>query len=98
MKHVFNHCIGFILTMSLLLASSIVFAKVTATVDRQYAYEGETVTLSVRAENSPNAQEPDFSPLLKDFQIGGTSRSSSISIPKAPRRSAELTMSSCCSG
>ena len=68
------------LLILLLFVSTDLFAKVTASVDRQYAYEGETVTLSVRAENSPNATEPDFSPLAKDFDIGGTSQSSSISI------------------
>lgn len=64
----------------LLLVSQYAVAKVTAKVDRQYAYEGETVTLSVKAENSQNAQPPDFSVLAGNFDIGGTSQSSSISI------------------
>ena len=81
MQRAFNNLyLSSFLVITLLLATPTVFAKVTAKVDRQYAYEGETVTLSVRAENSPTAREPDFSPLLENFQIGGTSKSSSISI------------------
>ncbi|MBT8440481.1 MAG: BatD family protein, partial [Gammaproteobacteria bacterium] len=55
-------------------------ANVTAQVDRKTAYEGESITLSVRAENLAGMNKPDFSPLTKDFELSGTSQSSSISI------------------
>jgi hypothetical protein len=56
------------------------FATLTASIDREYAYEGETVTLTISAESRANLQDPDFSPLQKNFEIGGTSESTSISI------------------
>lgn len=74
-----NNAFAMLLVFLLFLAPDVI-AKVTAKVDRQFAYEGETVTLSVRAENAPDATAPDFSPLAKDFEVGGTSQSSSISI------------------
>jgi len=78
-SHSLNNAFTMLLVFLLFLAPDVI-AKVTAKVDRQFAYEGETVTLSVRAENAPNATAPDFSPLAKDFEVGGTSQSSSISI------------------
>ncbi len=87
-----NQVLQSFLLVGLLVLSQLAVAKVTAKVDRQFAYEGETITLSVRAENSPNAREPDFSPLLENFHIGGTSKSSSISIING-RSSSSLTWS-----
>jgi len=55
-------------------------ASIQAKVDREYAYEGETITLTISVDNRTNLQDPDFSPLQKDFDIGGTSESTSISI------------------
>ena len=55
-------------------------ASLQARVDRQYAYEGETITLSISTESRTNLPDPDFSPLARDFEIGGTSESTQISI------------------
>ncbi len=55
-------------------------AALQAKVDRQYVYEGESVTLSISTENRTNLPDPDFSPLSKDFDVGGTSESTQISI------------------
>lgn len=79
-QNISNKFIVALLAALLALSNHATFAKVSAKVDRQYAYEGETITLSIKAENSPGASEPDFSPLVQDFHIGGTSQSSSISI------------------
>lgn len=80
------------LMLSLLLINlfySQAFAKVTAGVDRQYAYEGETITLSVRSEDNPQVAPPDFSVLNDDFTVGGTSQSSSVRIINGHRTDAK---------
>jgi len=64
----------------LFVFSQQVMANVSAQVDRKTAYEGESITLSVRAENLAGMNKPDFSPLTRDFELSGTSQSSSISI------------------
>ena len=69
-----------VLFFSLFTISSFSKADVSASVDREYAYEGETITLSVKASNVSGSAQPDFSPLAKDFELFGTSQSSSISI------------------
>jgi len=69
-----------IVSLLLLTISFPLLAKVTAKVDREYAYEGETITLSIRAEDNNQSGTPDFSPLTKDFDLAGTSQSSQISI------------------
>lgn len=73
---------SFTLLMLLLLnlISQNAMATLTASIDREYAYEGETITLTISAESRTNQQDPDFSPLKKNFEIGGTSESTSISI------------------
>ena len=71
--------------LSLLIISPKSNADVSASVDREYAYEGETITLSVKASNISVSGQPDFSPLAKDFELFGTSQSSSISIINGKR-------------
>jgi hypothetical protein len=70
----------FLTIFILFVLSQQVMANVSAQVDRKTAYEGESITLSVRAENLAGMNKPDFSPLTKDFELSGTSQSSSISI------------------
>ena len=67
-------------SLTLLLFSQQTIANVSAKVDRKTAYEGESITLSVSAENLAGMNKPDFSPLTKDFELSGTSQSSSVSI------------------
>ena len=64
-----------VLFFSLFTISSFSKADVSASVDREYAYEGETITLSVKASNVSGSAQPDFSPLAKDFELFGTSQS-----------------------
>lgn len=63
----------------LLGAASAYAAGVRAWLDRETMQPGETVTLNVEAANDGDAQ-PDFSPLAKDFDLLGTSNSSSLSL------------------
>ena len=72
--------LSFLTILILLVFSQQLMASVTAQVDRKTAYEGESITLSVKADNLAGMNKPDFSPLSKDFELSGTSQSSSISI------------------
>ncbi|MGD2119947.1 MAG: BatD family protein [Chromatiales bacterium] len=82
----------YLLLVALLCFSSLLQADISARLDRQQAYEGETVTLTIRAENSNSNADPDLTPLQKDFVLGGTSQSSQISIING-RRSDSRTWS-----
>lgn len=72
--------LSYLTILILFVFSQQVMASVAAQVDRKTAYEGESITLSVKAENLAGMNKPDFSPLTKDFELSGTSQSSSISI------------------
>jgi len=64
--------------LSLLLITSSLLAAVKATVDRTNVALGESFTLTI---NLPNDHvQPNLEPLKKDFQLYGTSSSSSTSI------------------
>jgi len=76
---VFNR-LSFLTILILFVFSQQLMASVSAQVDRKTAYEGESITLSVKADNLAGMNKPDFSPLTKDFELSGTSQSSSISI------------------
>ncbi len=53
-------------------------ASVHAFLDRSHVSLGDTVTLNI--QSSGNLGTPDLSPLQKDFQLLGTSRSSSVQV------------------
>jgi hypothetical protein len=68
---------GWILVL-LLLAPLAQAANVHAFLDRSHISLGDTVTLNIQA--SGPIDTPDLSPLQNDFQVLGTSRSSSVQI------------------
>ncbi len=74
---------GWTTLLFLLLAAGTtnLWAGVTATLDRSTIAEGDTVTLTIKAEGQ-HAQgvQPDLSPLQKDFTILGTSTSQQMQI------------------
>jgi len=66
-----------LLLLCLLLPTTLL-AKVSASVDRNTLYLGDSITLTIETENQDG--EPDFSPLNKTFRTGGTSQNQQISI------------------
>jgi hypothetical protein len=74
--------------LCLLLPWTVLAAKVQATLDRDDVHLGETVTLNLRVGGAANASTPDLSALDRDFEVLGTSTSSSLSVING-RQSAE---------
>ncbi|GAB2564774.1 BatD family protein [Dyella jejuensis] len=68
-----------LLLLCLLLPLS-ALADVQASLDRDSVHLGETVTLNLRIDGSTSASTPDLSALDNDFEVLGTSTSSSLSI------------------
>ncbi len=66
-----------LLLLCLLLPTTLL-AKVSASVDRNMLYLGDSTILTIEAENQEGT--PDFSPLDKNFRVGNTSQSQQISI------------------
>ena len=74
---------GWLLVLSLLLTlfSTSLWAGVSATLDRSAIAEGDTVTLTIKAEGQhAQGAQPDLSPLQKDFTLLGTSTSQQMQI------------------
>ncbi len=74
-----------LLVMLLMLAAPILRAAVNASLDRASVYSGDTVTLSIATTGDDQGQQPDLSPLKKDFDILGTSTSQQIQIINGQR-------------
>src|SRR5690348_15380963 len=66
------------IVLLVLLAPLAQAATMHAFLDRNHVSLGDTVTLNIQSSGSIGA--PDLSPLQKDFQVLGTSRSSSVQI------------------
>ncbi|HET7222082.1 MAG TPA: BatD family protein [Rhodanobacteraceae bacterium] len=66
------------IVLLVLLAPLTQAATMHAFLDRNHVSLGDTVTLNIQSSGSIGA--PDLSPLQKDFQVLGTSRSSSVQI------------------
>lgn len=47
-----------------------------ATIDRTVVSEGDSLTLTIRIDDTGSYDEPDYSPLQKDFEVYGNSQSS----------------------
>lgn len=60
-------------------------AAVTATLDRNAIYTGDTVTLRIATTGDDEGKQPDLAPLAKDFEVLGTSSSSQIRIINGQR-------------
>ena len=71
---------GVLIALLMVLPLSQAFAEVIGRVDRNIAYEGQSITFSIKADNLAGMKKPDFSPLQNLFDMSGTSQSSSISI------------------
>jgi hypothetical protein len=69
-----------LLLLCLLLPLSAVAASVQASLDRNDAQLGETVTLNLRIDGSMNASAPDLSALSNDFEVLGTSTNSTLTV------------------
>jgi BatD DUF11 like domain len=70
-----------VLPILLIMLSTNLWAGVTATLDRSTIAEGDTVTLTIKAEGQhAQGAQPDLSPLQKDFNVLGTSTSQQMQI------------------
>ncbi|HUB91629.1 MAG TPA: BatD family protein [Dyella sp.] len=78
-----------LLWLCLLLPWTAMAAQVQATLDRNDVHLGETVTLNLRITDAVTASTPDLSALDRDFEVLGTSTSSSLSIING-KQSAQL--------
>ncbi|MFV2032009.1 MAG: BatD family protein [Gammaproteobacteria bacterium] len=67
------------LLAGLLVFSTLVIADITVSIDRNPVRVNESFQLFFEADETPD-QDPDFSPLRKDFVIFNSSKSNSISI------------------
>jgi hypothetical protein len=77
------------IVLLVLLAPVVQAASVHAFLDRSHVSLGDTVTLNIQSDDSLDT--PDLTPLEKDFQVLGTSNSSSVQIVNgAATRTAQL--------
>lgn len=79
-----SHAKSFTLFLLCLLASAFAHAANSpaprASVDRTIVTEGDSLTLTIRIDDTGSYDEPDFSALQKDFEIYGTSQSTQHAI------------------
>lgn len=68
-----------------LILPGLVYADVTARLDRNQIATGDTVSLRITTSGKDAGQQPDLTPLQKDFDIVGTSRSNQIHIINGQR-------------
>lgn len=71
--------VGFVMTLTLLLATSTAFAAVTARVDRPAVDLNESFLLEIVIDTNIDA-EPDLDPLDESFYVGGVSQLSNTQI------------------
>ncbi|MGB8635304.1 MAG: BatD family protein [Rhodanobacteraceae bacterium] len=69
-----------LLVLCLMASTPALATKVRAFLDRDTVHLGDTVTLNVSATDAVAVQAPDFSVLVPDFVLHGTSRNQSIRI------------------
>ncbi len=69
----------------LLLTSQSLWADVSASLNRQTVYEGDTVSLNITTNKSGQGASPDLSVLQQDFDILGTATSQQTSIINGKR-------------
>ncbi len=74
-----------LLVMITILTAPTLRAAVNASLDRNAVYSGDTVTLSIETSGDDQGQQPDLSPLTKDFDVLGTSTSQQIQIINGQR-------------
>jgi len=76
-----------LLTLALVASSS--HAAVTAIADRNQVFEGDSLTLVIKATDDENIAQTDFSALERDFQIINQSSRSSTNILNGKRESSK---------
>ena len=69
-----------LMLLAVLTALPATATQVRAFLDRDSVHLGETVTLNISVQGDATAGAPDFSVLVPDFVVGGTSRNQSIRI------------------
>lgn len=79
------------LLLAFLLPAWAAASGVRASLDRSKVQLGETVTLNLTVDGSDSMGMPDLDPLRRDFDVLGTSSSSSISIVNG-KQSAQFTI------
>lgn len=70
----------FVALILIMILPGSVLAEVSATLNRNTIYTGETVTLQITATGSEKSARPDLKPLRKNFEIIGTGSSTQIQI------------------
>lgn len=96
-----------LMVLALLVALPAAATDVRAFLDRDRVHLGDTVTLNISVQGAATASAPDFSVLIPDFVVSGTSRNQSIRIDNGtvtrtvlfgvvlkPRRTGTLTIPS----
>jgi len=73
------------LLIVLLLTSQSLWADVSASLNRQTVYEGDTVSLNIVTNETGQGANPDLSVLQQDFEILGTATSQQTSIINGKR-------------
>lgn len=80
-----------ILLLACLLPALACASGVRASLDRNQVQLGDTVTLNLTVDGGDNVAMPDLGPLARDFDVLGTSSSSSLNIVNG-KRSASFTI------
>jgi hypothetical protein len=73
------------LGLFMLCGSAVSGATVSARLGRTTIQDGETLTLTIESDEAQSREQPDLSPLRKDFDILGTSAGSETSIINGSR-------------
>lgn len=73
------------LFVALIALPGLLRADVTASLDRDTVYEGDTITLRITATGGIQGEQPDLTPLKKNFSVVGTSSSRRIQIINGKR-------------
>ena len=77
-KHVFKKTHGYSIAVLLLFSTSLLAAQINVTIDRNPVALNESFQVIFNADESPD-DDPDFSPLEKDFDILNQQKSSQLS-------------------
>ena len=81
-----QHSLGSLaMLVALLVVPGLLQAAVTATLERDTIYAGDTVTLRITATGNQQGEQPDLTPLQKDFEVLGTSSSRRLQIINGQR-------------
>ncbi len=74
-----------LLALLLMLAVNTSEASVRATLDRDAAFAGESLTLTIESDGLQSGLQPDITPLEKDFDVLGISTSTQVNIINGQR-------------